>query len=84
MKSLLIVWQENGEQNRLVTVFEEALLNFVHLTFEEKQDQHTEKKTWYCGQASCSLFTNFFGKKVTTNLSLSKLQTKFIDYRLNR
>ena len=44
----------------------------------------TEKKTWYCGQASRSLFTNFFGKKVTTNLSLSKLQTKFIDYRLNR
>ena len=39
MKSLLIVWQENGEQNRLVTVFEEALLNFIHLTFEEKQDQ---------------------------------------------
>ena len=45
---------------------------------------HTEKKTWYCGQASCSLFTNFFGKKVTTNFSLSKLQTKFIDNRLNR
>ena len=45
---------------------------------------YTEKKTWYCGQASCSLFTNFFGKKVTTNFSLSKLQTKFIDNRLNR
>ena len=48
------------------------------------QQCHTEKKTWYCGQASCSLFTNFFGKKVTTNFSLSKLQTKFIDNRLNR
>ena len=45
---------------------------------------YTEKKTWYCRQASCSLFTNFFGKKVTTNFSLSKLQTKFIDNRLNR
>ena len=48
------------------------------------KEDYTEKKTWYCGQASCSLFTNFFGKKVTTNISLSKLQTKFIDYRLNR
>ena len=28
--------------------------------------KYTEKKTWYCGQASCSLFTNFFGKKVST------------------
>ena len=54
--------------------------SLIHL----KSHPYTEKKTWYCGQASCSLFTNFFGKKVTTNFSLSKLQTKFIDYRLNR
>ena len=39
------------------------------------RNPYTEKKTWYCRQASCSLFTNFFGKKVTTNFSLSKLQT---------
>ena len=57
--------------------------NLYNLSVQPFQ-KHTEKKTWYCGQASCSLFTNFFGKKVTTNFSLSKLQTKFIDNRLNR
>ena len=64
------------EQNKELRIF--------YLYQKKIYHNHTEKKTWYCGQASCSLFTNFFGKKVTTNSSLSKLQTKFKDYRLNR
>ena len=72
---------ETVRRNQLIRKSKKSLC-FQQIS--ENRVGYTEKKTWYCGQASCSLFTNFFGKKVTTNFSLSKLQTKFIDNRLNR